>query len=77
MAYILDSRAKHLHKTITMNVKQTFGIILTLLGIGALIYTGVQVMDTGKDQFKILIVTGILGILFFSSGIKLIQATKE
>lgn len=60
-----------------MNVKQTFGIILTLLGIGALIYTGVQVMDTGKDQFKILIVTGILGILFFSSGIKLIQATKE
>lgn len=60
-----------------MNTKQIFGILLTLLGIGALIYTGVQVMDTGKDQFKILIVTGILGIVFFSSGIKLIQATRE
>lgn len=60
-----------------MNVKQTFGILLTLLGIGALIYTGVQVMDQGKDQFKVLIVTGILGIVFFSSGIKLISATRE
>lgn len=60
-----------------MNVKQTFGILLTLLGIGALIYTGVQVMDQGKDQFKVLIVTGILGIIFFSSGIKLISATRE
>ncbi len=60
-----------------MNTKQVFGIILTVLGIGALIYTGVQVMDQGKDQFKVLIVTGILGLVFFSSGIKLIQATKE
>lgn len=60
-----------------MNVKQIFGVVLTLLGIGALIYTGVQVMDTGKDQFKVLIVTGILGIVFFSSGIKLLQSTRE
>jgi uncharacterized membrane protein len=60
-----------------MNIKQIFGILLTVLGIAALIYTGVQVMDSGKDQFKVLIVTGILGIVFFSSGVKLIQAIKE
>jgi uncharacterized membrane protein len=60
-----------------MNAKQIFGIVLTILGIGALIYTGVQVMDNGKDQFKVLIVTGILGLVFFSSGIKLLQATRE
>lgn len=60
-----------------MNTKQTFGILLTVLGIAALIYTGIQVMDQGKDQFKVLIVTGILGIVFFSSGIRLISATRE
>ena len=60
-----------------MNTKQIFGILLTVLGIASLIYTGIQVMDGGSDQFKVLIVTGILGIVFFSSGIKLIQATRE
>jgi len=60
-----------------MNTKQIFGIILTVLGIGALIYTGIQVMDNDSDKFKVLIVTGILGIVFFSSGIKLLQATRE
>ena len=62
-----------------MNVKRIFGIILTLAGIIALIYTGSVAMGTKGTtyDFKLLAVYGILGLLFFVSGIGLIKGTKD
>ena len=62
-----------------MNVKRIFGIILTILGIVGLIYAAVVFMDTngGGRQFKSLIVYGILGAIFFFTGIGLIKGTRD
>jgi uncharacterized membrane protein len=62
-----------------MNVKRTFGVILTILGIVGLIYAAVLFMD-GKStstQIKTLIVWGILGAIFFFTGIGLIKTTRD
>jgi uncharacterized membrane protein len=59
-----------------MNVKRTFGTILTILGIIGLIYAGwsfVQHSTGGRE----LIVVGIIGIIFFVSGIGLIKNTRD
>ena len=59
-----------------MNVKRIFGVILTVLGIAGLIYTGVMVIDhTGAATT--LIVVGIIAIIFFSSGISLVRNTAD
>ncbi|HEU4472978.1 MAG TPA: hypothetical protein VFR58_17915 [Flavisolibacter sp.] len=62
-----------------MNVKRTFGIILTVLGIGGLIYFASLFMeaDSTERQIKTLIVYGVLGAIFFFTGIGLIRATKD
>lgn len=62
-----------------MNVKRTFGIILTVLGIGALIYFAVLfIKATGAErQIKILVVYGLLGAIFFFTGISLIRSTRD
>ena len=62
-----------------MNLKRTFGIILTVLGIAALIYFAMIFMyATGAErQVKALIVYGILGLIFFFTGIGLIKSTKD
>ncbi len=62
-----------------MNVKRLFGIILTILGIGGLIYAAVLFMDSGSkgSQTKSLIVYGILGAIFFFTGIGLIKGTQD
>jgi uncharacterized membrane protein len=63
-----------------MNVKRTFGIILTILGIAGLIYAAVVFLNTGgetRQQVKSLIVYGILGALFFFTGIGLIKGMKD
>jgi uncharacterized membrane protein len=62
-----------------MNIKRLFGVILTILGIVGLIYTAVLFLDaTGtKNQIKTLIVWGILGGIFFFTGIGLVKATKD
>ena len=62
-----------------MNVKRTFGIILTVLGIAALIYFAtlfINATNTSR-QIKILIVYGILGAIFFFTGISLIRNTRD
>ena len=47
-----------------MNLKRTFGAILTVLGIVGLIYTGVQIIQhTGAATT--LIVVGLIAIIFF------------
>lgn len=62
-----------------MNLKRIFGALLTAFGIGGLIYTAVVFTDTsgGTKDVKELIIYGILGIVFFASGISLVRTTKD
>lgn len=62
-----------------MNLKRVFGAILTILGIGGLIYTAIVFVNTsgGAHNIKVLLVYGILGLLFFISGIGLVRTTKD
>jgi hypothetical protein len=62
-----------------MNIKRIFGTLLTALGIGGLIYDAVLFTNTsGSDKdIKALIIYGILGTVFFISGISLIRTIKD
>ncbi|WP_281232650.1 hypothetical protein [Flavobacterium gelatinilyticum] len=62
-----------------MNLKRFFGGLLTILGIIGLIYTAVIFAGTSGEtrDIKSLIIYGILGIVFFMSGISLIRTTKD
>ena len=62
-----------------MNVKRLFGMILTLLGIGGLIYAAFIFMNTsgGTYNMKALTMFGVLGAVFFVAGIGLIKTTKD
>jgi uncharacterized membrane protein len=62
-----------------MNVKRTFGIILTVLGIAALIYFATLFINASSTerQIKILVVYGVLGAIFFFTGISLIRNTRD
>ncbi len=62
-----------------MNIKRIFGAILTLLGIAGLIYTATIFMNTSGStiDIKSLIIYGVLGFLFFITGISLVRATKD
>lgn len=62
-----------------MNLKRIFGALLTGLGIAGLIYAAVVFADTSGEtrDIKSLIIYGVLGIVFFSSGISLVRATKD
>ncbi len=62
-----------------MNLKRTFGAILTLLGIAGLIYAAVIFSSTsgGSRDVRALIIYGVLGLLFFITGIGLVKNTKD
>jgi uncharacterized membrane protein len=62
-----------------MNLKRIFGALLTLLGIAGLIYAAVLFVNaTGSTgNTKALIIYGLLGLLFFISGIGLVRTTKD
>ena len=62
-----------------MNVKRIFGALLTVLGIGSLIYAAVIFAGSsnGTNNIKSLIIFGVLGIIFFIAGIGLIKTTKD
>ena len=62
-----------------MNIKRIFGAVLTVLGIVGLIYTAVMFVNTsgGAHNVKALIVYGMLGLIFFISGISLVRSTKD
>ena len=57
--------------------KRILGIILSVLGIGGLIYAGVIFMNGGNNALKTIIFTGVLGVIFFLSGISLVRSTKD
>lgn len=62
-----------------MNLKRIFGGLLTVLGIGSLIYAAVVFVSNsgGNHDTKSLIIFGILGLIFFVAGISLIRTTKD
>jgi hypothetical protein len=62
-----------------MNIKRIFGALLTILGIAGLIYTAVVFTDTSGSErdIKSLIIYGVLGAIFFISGISLVRTTKD
>lgn len=62
-----------------MNIKRIFGAILTLLGIASLIYAAQVFLSvtTSTLDIKTLIIYGLLGLIFFISGISLVRATKD
>ena len=62
-----------------MNIKRIFGALLTLLGIGGLIYTAILFASTsgGTRDVKALFIYGVLGLIFFISGIGLVRTTKD
>ena len=55
-----------------MDIKKILGLVLTFLGIGGLIYAAVLYVN-GSGEFKVLAVYGILGAIFFFSGMGLIR----
>jgi hypothetical protein len=62
-----------------MNLKRTFGAILTILGIIGLIYGAYIFAATslGEQSVKNAIIYGVLGLIFFISGIGLVKKTKD
>jgi len=62
-----------------MNLKRIFGALLTLLGTGGLIYAAVLFVNesASTNNTKALVIYGILGFVFFISGINLIRTTKD
>lgn len=62
-----------------MNIKRIFGSILTILGIGGLIYGAVLFvnMGDGMRDVRALIIYGVLGFIFLLSGIGLVRTTKD
>jgi uncharacterized membrane protein len=59
-----------------MNLKRTFGAILTILGIVGLIYTGYGIIQH-SGAMTTLVVVGIISLLFFFSGIGLVRDTTD
>jgi len=59
-----------------MNVKRTFGTILTVLGIAGLLYTGYQLMQK-SEAYTNMAVVGVIGLIFFFAGIGLDHKTSD
>lgn len=62
-----------------MNMKRIFGGLLTVLGIGGLIYAAVLFVNNtgGGSDMKALIIYGVIGLIFFIAGIGLIRTIKD
>ena len=62
-----------------MNLKRIFATILTALGIGGLVYTAYlfSITSGSNDDIRTLIIYGVLGFVFFLTGISLIKTTKD
>lgn len=62
-----------------MNIKRIFGALLTILGIGGLIYASVLFINTagGTRDMKTIATFSILGLVFFVYGISLVRTIKD
>jgi hypothetical protein len=59
-----------------MNLKRTFGAILTVLGIIGLIYAGIEIINH-SGNYTTLIVVGVIAVMFFFTGISLVRTTND
>ena len=60
-----------------MNIKRTYGALLTTLGIGSLVYAIVSLVNsTGLSKIMALTIYGILGLAFLITGISLVKKIK-
>jgi uncharacterized membrane protein len=59
-----------------MNLKRTFGAILTVLGIIGLIYAGIEIINH-SGNYTALIVVGVIAVMFFFTGISLVRTTND
>jgi tetrahydromethanopterin S-methyltransferase subunit C len=59
-----------------MNLKRTFGAILTVLGIVGLIIAGIGIINHSATYTTILVV-GIIAMMFFFTGISLVRTTND
>ena len=59
--------------------KKIFGIILTISGAIGLIVSAAYFLNSGSGirDYKMIAVYGLLGIIFFFSGIGLMRTTKD
>jgi uncharacterized membrane protein len=59
--------------------KRVIGIVLTLLGVIALIFGAVTFVNhTGTTyNIKVIATTAILGLIFFVAGIGIVRSTKD
>lgn len=59
--------------------KKIFGVVLTILGIAGLIAAAVSFVNSsgGSTNIKMVTVYGILGLIFFFTGIGLLKTTKD
>jgi uncharacterized membrane protein len=64
------------NKILVMNMKRTFGGILTILGIAGLIYTGASIIERSAHATTLFVI-GFIGLIFFFSGIGLIKKTAD
>ena len=61
-----------------MNIKRIFGAFLTLFGIGGLIYSAILFVNkSGEHNIQALFTYGVIGFIFFLSGIGIIRTTKD
>ncbi len=62
-----------------MNLKRVFGALLTILGVAGLIYAAYVFANTSLNEqsVKSTAIYGIIGLIFFISGISLIKRTKD
>lgn len=58
-----------------MNLKRVFGALLTLLGIGGLIYSAV--IFANGSGIRMGAIYGVVGLIFFIAGIGLVKKTKD
>jgi hypothetical protein len=59
-----------------MDIKKIFGSVLTIAGIGGLIYTAI-LYGNNSENTRAMVIYGILGALFFFAGIGLIRNTTR
>ena len=64
---------------LTYMAKRVIGIILTLLGVFGLIFAAVQFLNgtSGNRDVKEIVIFGVLGAIFFFSGIGLVRGTHD
>jgi hypothetical protein len=62
-----------------MNIKRIFGSVLTILGIAGLVYGAILFVNHsgGSQDIRALIVYGVLGVIFLTSGLSLVRTTKD